>query len=100
MLIFGEPYDAGNGAVVITVARRTWPGRSEHPIGIYTVRSDSTTWTPASDGDRIALVGVCTGLVAALIGTLAVLRRPPWPEMTERTMIALAHARIAESRHR
>jgi hypothetical protein len=36
--------------------------------------------------------------MAALISTIAVLRRPPWPEMTERTMLALAEVRIAESR--
>ena len=30
----------------------------------------------------VALIGVLTGLLAAVIGSLAVLRQPPWPRMT------------------
>ena len=37
---------------------------------------------PAVDANRVALIGVLTGLLAAVIGTLAVLRQPPWPRMT------------------
>ena len=69
-------------------------------MGIYTVSAEGATWTPAVDASRHALIGVCTGFAAAVIGTIAVLRRPPWPEMTERVMTALAQARIAESRDR
>lgn len=98
MLIFGEPYEAINNTVIVTVARKGWGTRYEHPIGIYTVRADSTTWTPAVDASQVALIGVCTGFVAAAISTIAVLRRPPWPEMTERVMIALAQARLADRR--
>ena len=32
--------------------------------------------------DRVALIGVLTGLLAAVIATLAVLRQPPWPRIT------------------
>jgi len=98
MLVFGEPYEASNGSVIITVSRggrRGCPGRA---IGIYTVTAAGATWTPAIDASRHAMIGVCTGLLAALISTLAVLHRPPWPEMTERVMLALAEARIAERR--
>lgn len=87
MLVFGEPYEAGDGTVIVTVSRK---GRA---VGIYTVRAEGTTWTPAVDSSRYMVIGVCTGFVAAVIGTLAILRRPPWPEMTERVMIALAEAR-------
>jgi hypothetical protein len=31
------------------------------------------------DANRIALIGVLTGLLAAVIASLAVLRQPPWP---------------------
>lgn len=55
-------------------------------------------WTPAVDASRVAMIGACTGFMAALLATVAVLRRPPWPDMTERVMRALAEARIAESR--
>jgi hypothetical protein len=98
MLVFGEPYEASNGSVIVTVSRGGWCGFPERAIGIYTVTAAGTTWTPAVDASRHALIGVCTGLMAALISTIAVLRRPPWPEMTERTMLALAEVRIAESR--
>jgi hypothetical protein len=98
MLVFGEPYEASNGSVIVTVSRGGWCGFPERAIGIYTVTAAGTTWTPAVDASRHALIGVCTGLLAALISTIAVLRRPPWPEMTERTMLALAEVRIAESR--
>ncbi|QDQ93069.1 hypothetical protein FND50_21505 [Rhodococcus sp. WB9] len=100
MLIFGEPYEANNGMVIITVSRTGWGHRAERPVGIYTVGAEGVTWTPAVDASWHALIGVCTGFAAAVIGTIAVLRRPPWPEMTERVMTALAQARIAESRHR
>jgi hypothetical protein len=30
----------------------------------------------------VALIGVLTGLLAAVIGSLAVLRQPPWPRIT------------------
>jgi len=96
--VFGEPYEASNGTVVIAVSRRGWGNRPDHPVGIFTVRADSTTWTPAVDTSRVALIGVSTGFVAAAISTIAMLRRPPWPDMTERVMTALAEARISHSR--
>ena len=37
---------------------------------------------PAVDGNLVALIGVVTGLLAAVIGSLAVLRQPPWPRIT------------------
>jgi len=37
---------------------------------------------PAVDTNRVALIGVLTGLLAAVIGSLAVLRQPPWPRIT------------------
>ncbi|PQP22633.1 hypothetical protein [Rhodococcus opacus] len=100
MLVFGEPYEASNGTVIITVSRTAWGRRGERPVGMYTVGAEGATWTPAVDASLHALIGVCTGFAAAVIGTIAVLRRPPWPEMTERVMTALAQARTAESRHK
>ena len=98
MLVFGEPYEASNGTVIITVSRKSWGSRTECPVGIYTVSAEGTTWSPAVDVSRTMLIGVCTGFVAAAISTVAVLRRPPWPEMTERVMTAVAEARIAARR--
>jgi hypothetical protein len=100
LLVFGEPYEASNGTVIVTVSRKSWGGRSECPVGIYTVGAAGTTWSPAVDVSRTMLIGVCTGFVAAAISTVAVLRRPPWPEMTEKVMTAAVEARIAGSRRR
>jgi hypothetical protein len=93
MLIFEEPYEASDGTVVVAVCRTGWRNHPGHPVGIYTIHAGTTTWTPAIDGSRHRLVGVCTGLLAAVIGVLAVLRRPPWPELTEKVMVSLANSR-------
>jgi hypothetical protein len=89
-MIFSEPFEASNGTVIVTVSNSG--GRA---VGIYTVTAQSVTWTPAVDGSRVALIAVCTGFVAALLGTAAVLRRPPWPDLTERAMAAISEAKFA-----
>ena len=96
MLTFGEPYEAANGAVIVTVSRQGRGNRPERPLGIYTVSAQGTTWTPAVDKGRLLLILACAGFMAAVIGNLAILRRPPWPEMTERVMTALAETRHVE----
>ena len=71
--VYGEPYETADGATVIPVAK---------PLGVFVVRGGEASWVPAIDANRIALIGVLTGLLAAVIGSLAVLRQPPWPRMT------------------
>jgi hypothetical protein len=71
--VYGDPYETADGATVIPVAK---------PLGVFVVRGGEATWVPAIDANRIALIGVLTGLLAAVIGSLAVLRQPPWPRMT------------------
>ncbi len=70
---YGEPYQTADGATVILVAK---------PAGVFVIRDGQASWVPALDANRIALIGVLTGLLAAVIGTLAVLRQPPWPRIT------------------
>lgn len=70
---YAEPYVTADGATVIPV---------EKPVGLFVVRGGEATWVPAVDQDRVALIGVITGLLAAVIGCLAVLRQPPWPKVT------------------
>jgi hypothetical protein len=69
---YAEPYVTADGATVIPV---------EKPVGLFVVRGGEATWVPAVDQDRVALIGVITGLLAAVIGCLAVLRQPPWPRV-------------------
>lgn len=71
--VYGEPYETADGVTVIPVAR---------PLGVFVINEGKATWVPAVDGNRVALIGVLTGLLAAVIGTLAVLRQPPWPLIT------------------
>jgi hypothetical protein len=93
LLSFGEPYEMANGTVIVTVSREGWGSRLERPLGIYTITAEGTTWTPATDPGRPLVILACAGLVAAVLSTAAVLRRPPWPELTERVMTALAPTR-------
>jgi hypothetical protein len=71
--VYGEPYQTADGATVIPVAK---------PVGVFVIRGGEASWVPAMDGNRIALIGVLTGLLAAVIASLAVLRQPPWPRIT------------------
>jgi hypothetical protein len=70
---FGAPYQTADGATVIPVAK---------PLGVFVIRDGEASWVPGVDQNRIALIGVLTGLLAAVIGCLAVLRQPPWPRIT------------------
>ncbi|HYB36489.1 MAG TPA: hypothetical protein VEF72_12445 [Mycobacterium sp.] len=93
--VYGEPYQTADGATVIPVARIRGGRRGKHddtaggpaagftaaPVGVFVVRGDRTSWVPAVDVNRIALLGVITGLLSAVIASLAMLRRPPWPDM-------------------
>ena len=95
--VYGEPYETADGATVIPVAKirgrtagsdsgapneRGAGSFSAVPVGVFVVHGGQASWVPAVDHNRIALIGVTTGLLAAVIGTLAVLRQPPWPRIT------------------
>lgn len=77
---YGEPVRIDEQTTVIPVSRRTIRGGTV-PLGLYTIVNGETTWTPAIDGARVALIGVLTGLIAATLASAAVLKQPPWPRM-------------------
>lgn len=78
--VYGEPYRTADGATVIPVFRvRAGTAR---PVGVFVIHGGTAQWVAAVDSDRIALIGVLTGLIAALLGSAAVLRRPPWPDLS------------------
>jgi hypothetical protein len=56
-------------------------GVTATPVGVFVICGGEVTWKAAIDENRIALIGVITGLASAVIATLAVLRRPPWPDL-------------------
>ena len=70
--VYGQPYETADGVTVLPVAR---------PVGVFVIKDGEATWVPAVRSARIALVGALTGLVAATLGTLAMVRRPPWPDL-------------------
>jgi hypothetical protein len=79
--VFGEPYVTPDGTTLIPVAK-VRDGKAARPLGIFVVRGEKASWVGAVDNNRVALIGVLTGLVATTFGTLAVLRQPPWPRIT------------------
>lgn len=85
-VVYGEPHQTPDGATIITAARVSASGRdgsstTATPLGVMVIRGDQAKWVAAVDANRIALVGVLTGLLSAVIASLAVLRRPPWPDL-------------------
>lgn len=81
-VVYGESYETADGVTVIPVSRVGLLGRSATPVGAFVVHDGNVSWVPAVDDTRIALLGVFIGLAAAVIATLAVLRRPPWPDVS------------------
>src|SRR4051812_37212104 len=74
--VFSEPIEAADGTTVIPVTDAR--GRA---VGLYVVADGRATWQPVVDTTRITLLGLGIGLAAVVISTLAVLRRPPWPDL-------------------
>jgi hypothetical protein len=89
--VYGQPYVTADGVTVVPVAGvrgRTRPGAQDadlrltaRPVGVFVIKDGKATWVPAVDSTRIALVGALTGLLAATFATLAMVRRPPWPDL-------------------
>jgi hypothetical protein len=107
--VHGEPYETADGATVIPVARVRMRSRGGKvaddaagsrgirttvtPVGAYVVAQGKVSWQPAVDTTRIVFFGQVIGLAAAVIGTLAVLRRPPWPDLSPQGLAALPNRR-------
>jgi hypothetical protein len=70
--VYGEPFETADGATVIPVVR---------PVGVFVVKDGKAHWQPAFDATRVALTGILVGLVSATFAGLAMVRRPPWPDL-------------------
>ncbi|WP_040803008.1 hypothetical protein [Nocardia concava] len=79
-LVYGEPHETPDGTTIITVSAVN-PWRGARPVGVFVVHQGEVKWEAAVDSSLIAIIGVTTGLIAATLGTLAVLKSPPWPNM-------------------
>jgi hypothetical protein len=74
--VFGQPYETADGTTVIPVARARGGA-----LGVFVVKDGKATWLPAADGTRIAMMGILVGLMAATLAGVAMVRRPPWPDL-------------------
>jgi hypothetical protein len=93
--VYGQPFETADGVTVIPVARvrakvRPHTGKdpsrdvvkiTARPVGVFVVRDGMAAWEPVVDATRIALMGELIGLVSATLATLAMVRRPPWPDL-------------------
>jgi hypothetical protein len=70
--VYGEPYEAADGTTVVPVAK---------PVGVFVIKDGKAVWAPAIDVTRIATVGILVGLVSAALAGVAMVRRPPWPDL-------------------
>ncbi|GFG48728.1 hypothetical protein CQY20_28125 [Mycolicibacterium agri] len=89
--VYGQPYETSDGVTVLPVARvrgRTKPDSADadlhlaaKPVGVFVIKNGEAKWVPAVDSTRITLMGELIGLVSATLATLAMVRRPPWPDL-------------------
>ena len=88
--VFGQPHETADGTTVIPVAKvrgRTKSGADgglrliARPVGVFVIKDGKASWEPAVDVTRIAVLGVLVGLVGTAFSTLAMVRRPPWPDL-------------------
>ena len=87
--VFGQPYETADGATVVPVMKVR--GRAKHgaadmrhglsALGVFVIKGDRVRWVPAVDATRIALMGILVGLVSAALAGIAMVRRPPWPDL-------------------
>ena len=72
LAVFGQQYQTPDGATVIPVSK---------PVGVFVIKEGKPIWSPAADSTRIALMGILVGLVSAALAGIAMVRRPPWPDL-------------------
>jgi hypothetical protein len=89
--VYGQPFETADGTTVIPAAKlrgRSAPGAddsrirlSAKPIGIFVIKDGKAAFVPSADATRIATMGILVGLVAAALAGVAMVRRPPWPDL-------------------
>jgi hypothetical protein len=74
--VYGQPHETADGTTVIPVSRARGGA-----LGVFVVKDGAASWVPAADATRIALLGICVGLVSVAFAGIAMVRRPPWPDL-------------------
>lgn len=88
--VFGQPYQTADGTTVVPVAVVRGRGRRgadsnvrvmTRPAGVFVIKDGDAVWRPAVDATRITLAGILVGLVSVTLAGMAMVRRPPWPDL-------------------
>ncbi|KAA8883077.1 hypothetical protein F3087_38440 [Nocardia colli] len=87
--VFGEPYETADGSTVITVTRVGGGPFRPSPLGIFVIHDGKVSWEAAVDSTRLGLLAEFIGLAAAVIATLTLFRRPPWPDLSVAGLAAM-----------
>ena len=56
-------------------------GPRAKPVGVFVIKGGDARWLPAVDAERVAMMGILVGLVSATLAGVAMVRRPPWPDL-------------------
>jgi hypothetical protein len=82
--VYGQPYETSDGTTVFPVAKlggRTRDDSHARPLGVFVVKDGKASFVPTADVTRIATMGILVGLVSATLAGVAMVRRPPWPDL-------------------
>lgn len=88
--VYGQPYETADGTTVIPVALVRGRARRgadpnvrvmTRPVGVFVIKDGDAVWRPAVDATRVTLAGILVGLVSATLAGVAMVRRPPWPDL-------------------
>lgn len=89
--VYGQPYETADGTTVVPVAKfrgRPASGVDDprnrliaKPLGIFLVKDGKAAFVPATDATKLAMMGILVGLVSAALAGVAMIRRPPWPDL-------------------
>jgi hypothetical protein len=74
--VYGQPYQTADGTTIVPVAKVNGGA-----LGVFVIKDGASKWEPAVDATRIALMGITVGLVSAFLAGVAMVRRPPWPDL-------------------
>jgi hypothetical protein len=88
--VFGQPYETADGTTVVPVAKVRTASKpvgdsrfalGAKPLGVFVVKDGKASFVPAVDAGRIAMMGILVGLVSVALTGVAMVRRPPWPDL-------------------
>jgi hypothetical protein len=74
--VYGQPYQTADGTTIVPVAKARGGAH-----GIFVIKDGEAKWEPAIDSTRVAMMGILVGLVAATFAGVAMIIRPPWPDL-------------------